>query len=276
VLYLRGKGNRNRRFQSFTMEHTEGYTYSVSIDAGKFPEGWYEYAITVKTNESLITFPSAIKGSPAVWGFTGKKFWKAKIVNPQTPMLLLNPEKEINKLAFTRIGDNIRFGIFEMKPSDADGRAVYRMYFPVSFDRSLDDYTISLYVKDRIDSRNTTIQKAKSLKINARGSTNQVEAFITLVEADGTSWSKKIGLSKNWEDIIVPVDELNLSRGVKLPQGFPQRWNYWIEPAEGRGGPDDPIQMDKVERLQISLRPSGDDVPETNPWIEIGAVVLIF
>ena len=87
---------------------------------------------------------------------------------------------------------------------------------------------------------------------------------------------KKITLSKDWSDIVVPVNELGLSRGVKLPQGFPQRWNYWIEPAEGRGGPGDSIQMDKVERLQISLRPSGNGVPETNPWIEISAVVLIF
>jgi hypothetical protein len=276
MLHIRGKGNRNRWFQTFNMEHKEGYTYSVSIDTGKLGEGWFEYAITVKTNDSLITFPSAVKGSPVIYGFTGSNFWKAKIVSLQTPMSLLDPEKDINKLAFTRIGDAIRFGIFEMKSSNVNGQAVYRLYLPLSFDRELDDYTMSLTVKDRIDSRKAAIRKAKSLRISARGSTNRLEAFVTLVEADGTSWSKKIILSKDWNDIVVPVNELGLSRGVKLPQGFPQRWNYWIEPAEGRGGPGDSVQMDKVERLQISLRPSGNGVPETNPWIEIGAVVLIF
>ncbi len=276
MLHIRGKGNRIRWFQTFNMEYTEGYTYSVSIDSGKLGEGWYEYAIAVKTSDSLMTFPSEIKGSPDKWGFTGNKFWKLKIVSSQTPLLLLNPEKDLNKLAFTRIGDAIRFGIFEMKSSDLNGKAVYRLYFPLSFDRDLDDYTVSLTIKDRTDSRKATIKSAKSLRINARGSANRLEAFITLVESDGTSWSKKILLFKDWKDILVPVNELSISRGVKLPQGFPQRWNYWIEPAKGRGGTGDNIQMDKVERLQISLRPAGNIVPGTNPWIEISEVVLIF
>ncbi len=276
VLHIRGKGNRYRRFQSFNMEHKEGYTYSVSIDSGKLGEGWYEYAITVKTSDSLITFPSEVTGSPDKWGFTGNKFWKVKIVSPKTPLSLLNPEKDLNKLAFTRIGDAIRFGIFEMKPSYVNGQAVYRLYFPVSFDRDLDDYTVSITIKDRIDSRKGDLLNAESLRINARGSANRLEAFITLVESDGTSWSKKIILSKDWKDILVPVSELSISRGVKLPQGFPQRWNYWIEPAKGRGGTGDNIKMDKVERLQISLRPSGNIITEANPWIEISGVVLIF
>jgi hypothetical protein len=276
MLHIRGKGNRYRWFQTFNMEHKEGYTYSVSIDSGKLGEGWFEYAITVKTNDSLITFPSEIKGRPDQWGFTGNKFWEAKIVRPQTPLLLFNPEQDLNKMAFTRIGDAIRFGIFEMKPSDVNGRAVFRLYFPISFNRTLDDYTMSLTVKERIDSRKEEIKAAKSLRINARGSTGQLAAFITLVESDGTSWSKKIILSKDWKDIIIPVNELSISKGVKLPQGFPQRWNYWIEPATGRGGPGDHVHMDKVERLQISLRPSGGKVPDTNPWTEISEVVLIF
>jgi hypothetical protein len=276
MLHIRGKGNRKRRFQSFNMTPAEGYTYSVSIEPDKLREGWFEYAITVKIGDSLVTFPSEVKGRPDKWGFTGNKFWNIKIVSPQTPILLLNPEEDLNKLEFTRIGDGIRFGIYEMRPSDVNGRAVYRLYLPVSIDRTLDDYTISVTVKDRINSRKEVIQTAKSLRINARGSTNWLGALVTLVEADGTSWSKKITLSKDWKDIVIPVNELGISRGVKLPQGFPQRWNYWIEPAEGRGGPEDNIQMDKVERLQISLRPAGNIVPETNPWIEISEVVLIF
>jgi hypothetical protein len=276
MLHICGKGNRKRRFQSFNMTPAEGYTYSVSIEPDKLREGWFEYAITVKIGDSLVTFPSEVKGRPDKWGFTGNKFWNIKIVSPQTPILLLNPEEDLNKLAFTRIGDGIRFGIYEMKPSDLNGQAVYRMYLPLSFDKDLDDYTMSLTVKDRIEARKAVIREAKSLRISARGSTNIHAAFITLVEADGTSWSKKIILSEDWKDILVPLNELNISRGVKLPQGFPQRWNYWIEPAKGRGGPGDNLQMDKVERLQISLRPSGNIIPEANPWIEISGIVLIF
>ncbi len=276
MLYVRGIGNRVRPYQYYSMEHTEGYTCRASIGPGKLPGGWFEYAVVVKTGESLITFPSEVEGSPDKWGFTGNKFRKSRIISPEIPLPLLNPEKDIDKLAFTRIGDSIRHGIYEMVPSDVNGQAVYRLYLPLSLDRTLDDYTLSVTVKDRINARKESVLSAKALKINARGNPGPFNAYIMLVEADGTSWSKKIEFSAKWKDIIVPVDKLEISRGVKLPQGFPERWNYWIEPASGRGGPDDHIQMDKVERLQISLRPSGNTIPETDPWIEVGSVVVMF
>ena len=39
-----------------------------------------------------------------------------------------------------------------------------------------------------------------------------------------------------------------------LPQGFPGEWSYWVGPAAGRGGSDDQVRLDHVERLQLSLR----------------------
>jgi len=276
MLYVHGIGNRFQPYQHYSMEHTEGYTYRASVDPGKLPEGWFEYAVVVKTDESVMTFPSEVEGSPDKWGFTGNKFRKARIVQPEVPLPLLIPEKDLKRLSFTRIGDDIRHGIFEMIPSDANGQAVYRLYLPLSLDSTLDDYTLSVTVKDRISSRKESVLSAKALKINARRSAGALEAYFTLVEADGTSWSKKIDLSARWKDIIVPVDELEISKGVKLPQGFPQRWNYWIEPAKGRGGPYDHIQMDKVERLQISLRPPGAEIPETDSWIEVSSVAVVF
>ncbi len=276
ILYVRNKAGRQRGFKAFPMKNMRGYTYKACIESGVLPEGYIEFAVTVKTMNSVITFPSEAKGNPASWGFTGEKFREARIVKAETPLTLLIPEKDVNRLSFTRTVDHIRFGIFNMMISEITGQAIYRLYLPLVSGSFPDDYTLSVNIKDRIDARQPAIQSVKSLKIKARESDAPPETYITLVEADGTSWSKKVLLSKDWQDIIIPIEEFKIGRGVKLPQGFPERWNYWIDPAEGRGGAGDKIQMDKVERLQISLRPAGDVIPEKEPWIEMESLTLLF
>jgi hypothetical protein len=74
------------------------------------------------------------------------------------------------------------------------------------------------------------------------------------MEEDGTSWSAPLELDGNWAEPAIPLASFRISRGVKLPQGFPGEWNYWVGPAEGRGGPGDRLRVDRLERLQLSLR----------------------
>lgn len=50
---------------------------------------------------------------------------------------------------------------------------------------------------------------------------------------------------------------------MKLPLGYPERWNYWLAPATGRGGPGDHPNLANLERLQISLRPLPKTAPTT-------------
>ena len=78
---------------------------------------------------------------------------------------------------------------------------------------------------------------------------------VTLVETDGTSWGAALKLSAGWQDITVPLADLKPVRGVKLPLGYPERWNYWIEPAQGRGAAGDRLKLPALEHVQVSLRP---------------------
>jgi len=57
-----------------------------------------------------------------------------------------------------------------------------------------------------------------------------------------------------------------------LPEAFPGEWHYWVSGPPGRGGPGDTIRLPELERLQISLRPSG----ATTPKVEIEWVSLAF
>ena len=71
--------------------------------------------------------------------------------------------------------------------------------------------------------------------------------------------------------------QFRVARGVKLPQGYPGTWNYWVGPAAGRGGPGDAIRLPRVERLQLSLRREPGTDPRPDEYgVEVEFVELVF
>ncbi|MBA7550784.1 hypothetical protein ES705_43307 [subsurface metagenome] len=258
------------------MQVESGYLYSAIIPEKYGKPGLYNYCIAVKENNKITTHPSGILKSPGDWDFHDNEFWEFTIVEPKSPLRLLIPEKDIDDFAFTRIGDGIRWGIYDIVTNDANGEPALKIYYPVSYDKNIDDYTLSLIVKNKIENRNDKIQLANSIRIEAKSESEGQEIYITLVEADGTSWSKKVALSSQWKTYSIPLEDFTLAKGVKLPLGFPERWNYWIEPALGRGGENDRLQPSKIERLQVSLRSGTEGDIDADPWIEISSICLLF
>ncbi len=97
------------------------------------------------------------------------------------------------------------------------------------------------------------------------------------IEADGTSWSRPLVLSTNWHEHLLPLAGFKISRGVKLPLGFPGRWNYWLTPARGRGTKADHLRVEAIEHLQISFRPEpGVSKSKNDHWADIASADLVF
>ena len=98
---------------------------------------------------------------------------------------------------------------------------------------------------------------------------------LTLMEDDGTSWSAALPVDSTWSERTIPLAALTLGRGVLLPEGFPGEWNYWVGPAAGRGGSGDRPRLDRVERLQLSLRrEQGVDIRPGTYGVEVESIVL--
>jgi hypothetical protein len=196
-------------------------------------------------------------------------------VAPTSTLTLFDATRDMDQLVYTRVGDTIRHGIFKKMPASANDPTALRLFFPLSYDRTLDDYTASLAIKDRITNRGARIGMAKTLSIRARGMGDGQQIYITLVEADGTSWGSKLTLSSDWRDIVIPMDQLQITRGVQLPLGYPGRWDYWLTPAKGRGGPDDHPRLAAVEHVQISFRPPQKKA-DADAWADIALMTLKF
>jgi len=242
-------------YRGFTMHAASGYLYAASVPATALREGPHEYVITLFRGDSSVTLPSGLHLKPTDWDYSGSASWRLDVIGPQTPLRLFDPGRDAARLAFTRIGDAGRRGLFRVTLSGVTGEPVFHFELPVDArGSSPPDYTASLVIADRIKARQETIGGAAELRIRLRGLGARQIVHLTLMEDDGTSWSAGVPVDSSWSEQAMPLTDFKIGQGVLLPEGFPGEWNYWVGPAAGRGGSGDRPRLDRVERLQLSLR----------------------
>jgi hypothetical protein len=266
----------NTWYHKVPMTCKDGYIYEAVIPADQIQEGVYKYCVTITSDPISFTFPGAVANTPRDWDFYAPDLWQFSVVNKKVPLCLLNPEKDIEFLSFTRIGDGWRQGVYEVLPAADEGNTALRLFLPLTIDKTLDDYTLSVPVKEKTGARRSDLCHASGITLRVRGDLKGQSAFVTLMESDGTSWSTSFDVTSTWQALNFPLEKLRVSKGVLLPLGFPERWNYWVGPAEGRGGPEDRINTGRVESLQISVRPSGTEVPAKDPWLDVSTININF
>jgi hypothetical protein len=242
-------------YHGYPMRSAGGYEYAATVPGVELREGPHEFVITLFRGDSAVTFPGALPRQPWDWNYSGRESWKLNVVGPRTPLSLFDPAVDAARLAFSRIGDAGRRGLFHVGLSEVTGRPFIHVALPVDASgAALADYTASLVVADRIKARHETIAGADALRLRLRGLGPHQVLHVTLMEDDGTSWSAALPVDSTWSEPSLPLATFTLGRGVLLPQGFPGEWNYWVGPAAGRGGNADRPRLDHLERLQLSLR----------------------
>jgi hypothetical protein len=262
-------------FSRYPMQRTRGYDYQTVIPGDTLREGPHQYMVTITHGTRAITFPEGIHRRPWDWDFSARTFWTTNVVAPTSPLVLLRPADDVARMAFSRIGDAGRQGIFRVVTPEITGEPAFHLELPVNGDWSPEDYTASVTIDDRIAARGATITGAKALVVRLRGIGVTQTVHLTLVERDGTSWSVPLTVDPDFVERSIPLGDFKIARGVMLPQGFPGQWLYWLDPAAGRGGSGDQVRVGDVERLQISLRRSGDRVVRAGEYgVEIERVTL--
>ena len=253
VLFI--KPTARGSYRGYGMRPAGGYEYAASVPAEALPEGPYEFVITLFRGDSKVTLPTGLGRLPTDWDYYGRGSWKLDVVGARTPLRLFAPDADAGRMAFTRIGDAGRRGLFRLTWSAVTGRPVFHFELPADTSGwSPADYTASLVVKEKIAARHGTIGGADVLRVRLRGLGSQQILYVTLMEDDGTSWTAALPVDSTWREQALPLAGFTLGRGVLLPEGFPGEWNYWVGPAAGRGGSGDRPRLERVERLQLSLR----------------------
>ena len=263
-------------YRGFAMHAARGYEYEGLVPAAALAAGPYAFAITLFRGDSALTFPGGQRRKPTDWDFSSATSWTLHVVDAGTPLRLFDPGTDAARLAFTRIGDAGRRGLFRVAWSGVTGQPVFHLELPVTASGwSPPDYTASLVIADRIAARGETIGGARELRVRLRGLGPRQTLHLTLMEDDGTSWTAALTVDSTWSEQSVPVSAFTIGRGVLLPEGFPGEWNYWVGPAAGRGGATDRPRLDHVERLQLSLQPEpGVKTTPGGYGVEVESILL--
>jgi hypothetical protein len=265
-------------FRPVPMHATGAYDYRAVIPADSLEAAPYEYLVSVRYGDSTTTYPEGVRRAPDAWDFATDALWRTAVVSPATPLRLFAPGEDAARLAFSRIGDGWRQGIFRVVSSELSGEPALHVTLPVNVDGiNPEDYTTSLLVMGRVAGRGETAAEATGVRVRLRGTGPRQTLHVTLMEADGTSWSAPVSVDGAWTERTIPIADFQIARGVKLPQGYPGTWNYWVEPAAGRGGAGDRIRLPAIERLQLSLRREpGMEVQPGTYGVEVESVDLVF
>jgi hypothetical protein len=276
VLFIRPKAAAF--YRGYTMRPAGAYDYAATVPAADLHEGPHELVITVFRADTSVTFPSGLRQKPTAWDYDAHASWTLDVVGPQTPLRLFDPASDAELLSFSRIGDAGRRGLFHVGLSGITGRPVFHVALPVdSGGRSPPDYAASLVIAGRISARQETIVGADAVRLRLRGLGPHQVLHVTLMEDDGTNWTAAVPVDSTWSEPSLPLAAFAVGRGVLLPQGFPGEWNYWVGPAEGRGGKADRLRIDHLERLQLSLRrKDGGTIPPGGYGVEVEWVTLEF
>src|SRR2546430_1885139 len=205
-------------YRGFTMHATGGYVYSATVSAAALHEsggagGPHQYVVTLFRGDSVLPSPDRLPKQPTDWDYYGRSSWRIDVVDPQTPLRLFSPAEDAAQLAFTRLGDAGRRGLFRLAFSAVTRHPVFHFELPVSASGAAPaDYTASLVIKDRVEARRETITRATELRMRLRGLGPRQVLHLTLMEDDGTSWSAVLPVDSTWSERTIPLAALTLDR----------------------------------------------------------------
>jgi hypothetical protein len=274
VLYLRPRAGSS--YRGYRMRPAGGYDFAAQVSGADLSEGPHDLLIRIFRGDTGVTFPGGRPQRPDAWNQYHHEAWSLDVVPPGSPLRLFDPASDAEHLAFTRIGDAGRRGLFRVGISRRTGRSVFHFPLPVdSAGWSPPDYAASLVVASRVRPKAGDLGSAPTVRLRLRGLGPRQILHVTLMEDDGTSWAASVQVDSVWRERSLPIGDFTAARGVLLPQGFPGEWNYWVSAAKGRGGAGDGPRLDHLERLQLSLRRS--DAGRVKPGsygVEVEEVVL--
>ncbi len=227
-----------------TMRHSSGYDYVASLPPGRLPAGDFRFTVSVSGGGNVLVFPH---DSPVA--ARRAESYRVRMVAPASPVVLFDPANDVPLLSVSRSGES-RNRVAKIVDGSQPGIGAYPLASPT--ERLAEDFTASLYIGDRVSDRGERIKDARTVHVRLKGLVAPSVIRLTLVEKDGSAWSRKVFASPSWKEIVVPIGDFSPAKSAMVPQAYPGTWSYWLSSPAGKAS----IDLAQVERLQFSLRRS--------------------
>ncbi|WP_228850418.1 cellulase family glycosylhydrolase [Aegicerativicinus sediminis] len=239
---------------SIKMKEFEPYQFKAVVPKSIMRHGLVNYRIIVKIEEdSMVTYPGAINGSPRDWDFYGAENYSIRIHPKTDPIYLFDATKDSKDLVRTW-----RRGL-ALKPASGLKESEYRVYIdglfkPDSENLNADpiyDYSIKHFVIDELKSGIGSLSEKEKIVFKGRSLQEKPQIIqIALVQNDGSAFGGELLLSQELDEYKLNLEDLKLVKTVILPRPYPSFLPYFFNP-------DKPKEFDinAVESIQISVGP---------------------
>jgi len=254
-LFYQGRGYWQQRI---IMEHQGGYDYTATIPDSMMREGFLNYRLVVRSKDKVVTYPEQIPSHPWDWDFYGDDPYRLRVVTDNTPLYLFEASTDADRLhrrwirgsGFllpTEYPDKARLEVnvdqlFRVDPENPDAEPVY-------------DYTMRYAFADKIAGREEDLGKKLRLIFRGRSLNDKPCPFqIALVDVRGNAYGALVELKPDQDEYVLDLNDFKKVKLVTMPRPYPTFLPYYFE-----GGTDEPLDLKKVEALQLSIGPGIDE-----------------
>jgi hypothetical protein len=276
TLWWREAGRRDFE-KPLPMQRGNGNDFVAALPAGSTHPGLYQYAVSVRSGDRVMSFPGFQPESPNEWPYKAEGLWEFRVQATDTSIRLLDPKADYAGLSFLRPGEQYRSAFFHLIPGESSDESALSLLVPNLGADTPPRYAAALYVGDSVAARTQDLQRPALLSVKLRAvEGTQKHLQVSLIERDGTAWSADLKARRDWSVVSIPLSELKLTRSIHIPTPYPGLWNYWRDSAVGRGGAGDGVRAAEVERLQLTVTPNANGSGDDAVGVAVEAIDLTF
>lgn len=240
------------------MKHTEGYTWRATLPETNVKVDRLRYNIVVFRGEERQTFPSGTRRSPLDWDYTATDMWETRVVEPQTPMVLLEHSSDgLETYMLPEWGGYIHRQTIDNGPIE---KPTLRLAF--KSDEKDPVFFLRRYIKEEVDGRRSRLADCRTLCLHLRQVPEGLKAgFIT---SSGYTYLSECPEAGDDGIVRIPLSGLKQSATL-LPAAYPSFLTPYFRPQT-----DIPFKVEDIDMLFISFEAASG----LEKILEIGQVWL--
>ena len=245
ALYTSTKG-----YQSLPMHNTAPYVYQATIPAALVKAGTINYRLLVqRTDTTFWAFPGGYTGNPYAWDYLPTATYQTYVAADQSSLVIFDPNTDHNQVVVYS-ADFKSNSIAYITDHQANHLSLCAMLSggqaqpntPLGF---------QFYFGDKLKGRQSELGNFTRLVVRARsGETDSLRLKISLIGADGTSFSRHLTVGRPLGDIDIPLTSLGNDSMLLLPRPYPE-----FQPLTFRV-PSATFSMNTVEKVEVMVIPA--------------------
>jgi hypothetical protein len=243
-----GGGQQQR---NILMTRKSASEFTAEVPADLVVPGQLTYRIILQKGNEFAVFPGNYKSNPFAWDNYYYETWKIFVAADKGKLKIFDPT--VDRAA--RIYPGFRR---DFQSSYITGSEASQLILRLNTTELSGDHTIGFvqFFGDKLKGRITELDSFDKLVIRARtAETQPVKAKITLTNKDAFSFSASVMLTSAFQDISVPLNNLNPDSMLLLPRPYPGFLPLWFK-ASGVAS----FKLPEMEKIQVTI---GADMPES-------------